>query len=306
MWQKYPTLKNYLHSNLYRVLSSASKASFIILTKDSKILLGKRSSDGSYTFPGGKFDAGENKTDAVLRELKEETGIELNKEDIQFIASNEMESEDESKTIYVFTAEISQDPEVTSKKEIKKWKWVKHKKLAEYLKDSHSHDQWILKLIEDKKVQAGQLPDHDKSGNELGISDDKGKPKFSPDFSQEEMATYVKDKSDHIPETGFAIGKPTDFEWSFIPEFELAQVTPIKTDWVGWYDGEWSEWVHDHGDERSGHFEKWADNPAKKPPILIEGTDGKLHIWDGHHRIGIAHKLKMENIPVLLGKPKKE
>ena len=306
-FERYPTVHQVLFSALSRVLAGASEetqnSAFVILQKKSKVLIGKRAG-GGWTFPGGRFDAGENASDAAKRELAEESGIQVSVEELYPIDSRNVGS----RKVHVFKAEPGdQEPEVTNKKEIKKWKWVKAKNLSDYIDEDDEKEQFILECIgESKQAEAaGQNPDHEKSGNELGITDDK-KPKFSPEFSQKEFAKYVKEKSDHIPETGFAVGDPKDFEWSFVPDFELAKVTPIKEDWIKWYDGEWTEWVHDHGtEERAGHFERWADAPEKKPPIVIVGTDGKLHIWDGHHRIGIAHKQNMPQIPVLYGVPKK-
>lgn len=305
-FERYPTVHQVLFSALSRVLSDASEdaqnSAFVILTKKSKVLIGKRAG-GGWTFPGGRLDSGEDAQAAAKRELAEETGMNIPAEKLKLVDSREVGN----RKIHVFCAEPGeQEPEVTSKKEIKKWKWVKQKNLSDYIDEDDAKEQFIVECIgQDKQAEAGQLPDHPSSNNELGISDEK-KPKFSPDFDQKQFAKYVKEKSDHIPETGFAVGSPKDFEWEFRAEFPLAELTPIKEDWVEWYQGEWTEWVHDHGtEERAGHFERWADAPEKKPPIIILGTDGKLHIWDGHHRIGIAHKLGMEKIPVLFGKPLK-
>lgn len=51
-----------------------------IVSKDEKILMIKRArveGDLEYTFPGGKVELGETKEQAVIREVKEETGINV-------------------------------------------------------------------------------------------------------------------------------------------------------------------------------------------------------------------------------------
>lgn len=63
-------------------------AVYIFIIKENKILLGRRFNtgwqDGSYGLPSGHLEDGESLTDAVLRETKEETGIEAKAEDVKF------------------------------------------------------------------------------------------------------------------------------------------------------------------------------------------------------------------------------
>ena len=58
----------------------------MILTQDDKILLQKRKGSklwpGYYALPAGHIDEGENQFDAMVREAKEELGIELDPKDI--------------------------------------------------------------------------------------------------------------------------------------------------------------------------------------------------------------------------------
>jgi ribosomal protein S27AE len=143
--------------------------------------------------------------------------------------------------------------------------------------------------------------------NQLGITDDGGKIKFDPHYGQKEFREYVEARADHMTDTGYVQGEPDDFNWHFEPEYATDKLTPIKKDadgWKAWYHGELHEWQYDHGDERKGHFEKWAQNPAHKPVIVIEGLDHDDHIIDGHHRVGMAHIKHMKTIPVLYGRRK--
>ena len=58
----------------------------IILIDNNKILLQKRNGTklwpGYYALPAGHIDEGENQYDALVREAKEELGIEINVDDI--------------------------------------------------------------------------------------------------------------------------------------------------------------------------------------------------------------------------------
>ncbi|MDP2741611.1 MAG: NUDIX domain-containing protein [bacterium] len=64
-------------------------ASYLVLIKDNKILLQKRFNtgyeDGKYSMVAGHVDRGENFTDTIIREAKEEAGIELAVSDLKVI-----------------------------------------------------------------------------------------------------------------------------------------------------------------------------------------------------------------------------
>ena len=132
------------------------------------------------------------------------------------------------------------------------------------------------------------------------------KVKFDPKADQKGFQEYVDNRADHIPTSGYAIGKVTDFIWTFETDYQTSKTNQIKRDWPAWYEGELDEWRYDRGNEKAGHFEAWAKDPNHKPIILVEGTDGKPHVWDGHHRVGMAHIKKMKQIPVLYGTRKKK
>ncbi len=64
-------------------------ASYLLLKKDGKILLSRRANtgykDGMYSLPAGHFDGSETAEEVVVREAKEEIGITVKTEDLEFI-----------------------------------------------------------------------------------------------------------------------------------------------------------------------------------------------------------------------------
>jgi 8-oxo-dGTP pyrophosphatase MutT (NUDIX family) len=64
-------------------------ASYLVLIKDGKILMQRRFNtgfmDGYYCLVAGHVDKGENFTGAIIRETKEETGINLEPEDLKMV-----------------------------------------------------------------------------------------------------------------------------------------------------------------------------------------------------------------------------
>jgi ADP-ribose pyrophosphatase YjhB (NUDIX family) len=52
-------------------------AAYAILTQDGKVLLVRLKSTGKYHLPGGGIEAGERIGEALMREVREETGMEI-------------------------------------------------------------------------------------------------------------------------------------------------------------------------------------------------------------------------------------
>lgn len=69
--------------------NKAVPASYAILEKNGQILLGRRINtgyyDGYYTVPSGHVEEGELPIGALIREVKEEIGVDIKTEDVQLI-----------------------------------------------------------------------------------------------------------------------------------------------------------------------------------------------------------------------------
>jgi 8-oxo-dGTP pyrophosphatase MutT (NUDIX family) len=69
--------------------NKAVPASYLILEKEGKFLVSRRCNtgyqDGNYQVPAGHVDEGELPSEALIREAKEEIGIELKPADIELV-----------------------------------------------------------------------------------------------------------------------------------------------------------------------------------------------------------------------------
>lgn len=101
----------------------------ILLNDANEMLVLKRTDEdeiepGKYSLPGGKIEEGEDSKTGALRELKEETGIELDEcKEVEAI-----QNEDETISYY-YTGRTSKDPVLS--KEHTAFKWIKPEEFGE-------------------------------------------------------------------------------------------------------------------------------------------------------------------------------
>lgn len=113
----------------------------IMILKNNKVLLGKRNVDpkkadselrgeGTWTIPGGKLDYKEKLEDCVYREVKEETGIEVNREKLRLIsATNDIKEDKHFVTVGFLCEDFKGDPKIMEPEEITEWRWFKLNRL---------------------------------------------------------------------------------------------------------------------------------------------------------------------------------
>ncbi len=84
-------------------------AVYAMFIKEGKILLLRRFNtgwqDGKYSFPAGHLEAGEKVTDAVIREVLEEVGVELQPERLRFAHAMLRRSSDKEYLDFFFAVE---------------------------------------------------------------------------------------------------------------------------------------------------------------------------------------------------------
>ncbi len=105
----------------------------VILEKDGKILLGKRHPDpdkadsafrsaGEWSLPGGKLEWGESLEDGAIREVKEETGIDIQNPEVISV-HNCMNEHAHFVTVGIKAKSFSGEAQVMEPDEITEWQW---------------------------------------------------------------------------------------------------------------------------------------------------------------------------------------
>lgn len=107
-----------------------------IQNKKGEYLVQKRTKEknGKYGITSGHVLAGENSVDAILREIKEETSIELTKNDIKLVKSKKEEQDQLFVDIYYAKKEIDIENLNIQKEEVEELKWISEKEIERLYK----------------------------------------------------------------------------------------------------------------------------------------------------------------------------
>ena len=107
----------------------------IMLLRSAMVLLGHRNDDaqkasselhgeGTWTMPGGKLHFGESFEEGCIREVKEETGIDIKPQDLKLISvANDVAIDAHFVTLGFLADKFLGEPRVMEPDEITEWKW---------------------------------------------------------------------------------------------------------------------------------------------------------------------------------------
>jgi 8-oxo-dGTP diphosphatase len=105
-----------------------------ILIKDKKLLVSRDADEDYFKSPGGKVDPGETPESAIIRELKEEVGLNISTKDLQLFGTFYVDAHDNSglkvRMDTFLVNKWSQEPKPASD-EIADITWITHEALTE-------------------------------------------------------------------------------------------------------------------------------------------------------------------------------
>ena len=131
----------------------------VVFDKKGRMLMQKRSKTKDL-YPGiwtvsvsGHVGVGEKEEKAILREAKEEIGLQLNQKDIKFLSKDLIKSVKETELMVHFYV-IYEGPFKFNKQEIEKLAWFSSKEILEKMKDKRIElTPFTQELFKDKKAK---------------------------------------------------------------------------------------------------------------------------------------------------------
>lgn len=126
----------------------------LIVNKAGEVLAIRRSQTderrpGEWDFPGGWLEEGEDVFEAVVREAKEEAGVDISRPTLVF-GHSEMTMRYGSGTWLLFVTHIDSDPEITLSSEHDLHKWIKPEDLLKEI--TYERQQIMLRYVLENKL----------------------------------------------------------------------------------------------------------------------------------------------------------
>jgi len=115
--------------NSFYKFGAVKRVAKVAIIRNGNLLMGRRRDSGKWTEPGGHLEAGESPLQGAIREVKEETGVELDSSDITSLRSEFIKKPDgERLHAFTFRADISRKTPTTMKEdpdgEVHRWYWI--------------------------------------------------------------------------------------------------------------------------------------------------------------------------------------
>lgn len=106
----------------------------VIVNNNGEILVGKRKNSHApyYSIPGGKLDLGESFEEGIIREVKEETNLDIREPEVIAVTNNLGTYKEDGVhfiSIILLVKSFSGEPRVMEPEKCDEWLWVNPKKI---------------------------------------------------------------------------------------------------------------------------------------------------------------------------------
>jgi len=134
----------------------------IAILNDHHMLMGKRRDNGKWTNPGGHLNPGEDPVKGAAREVKEETGLDLDPHLFKHLESRVVKKPDGTKIeVHGYRVDLNRKPSTSMgsdpDQEVTRWQWVRTDNDLEHLVDNlHvplADNVLLTHILEDKPMK---------------------------------------------------------------------------------------------------------------------------------------------------------
>ncbi|MFA6095997.1 MAG: NUDIX domain-containing protein [Candidatus Paceibacterota bacterium] len=106
----------------------------IIINKDGNVLFGKRKGSHApfFSIPGGRLEAGETFEDCAIREIKEETGMDISHPEVIAVTNNLKTYRNEGVhyiSVVLLAKDFSGEPRIMEPEKCEGWIWADPKNI---------------------------------------------------------------------------------------------------------------------------------------------------------------------------------
>lgn len=112
-------------------VGATPRIAVVAIVSDGKVLTGKRTDNGKWTFPGGHIDLNETPEEGAIREVMEESGIALTLSELTPLPAKRLISDRVQGKVFIIHPFVARLPQIIYPKttedpdgEIEKWDWV--------------------------------------------------------------------------------------------------------------------------------------------------------------------------------------
>jgi 8-oxo-dGTP pyrophosphatase MutT (NUDIX family) len=188
----------------------------IAIINDHHMLMGKRRDNQRFTNPGGHLNPGEDPLKGAVREVKEETGLDLDPHLFKHVETRIVKKKDGTKIeVHGFRVDLPQKPSTSMKQdpdgEVFRWHWIKLDTDLDHIKDNLHvplGDNVLLDNILKDKPMRRHARRFWESAKKVGLSDEV-KDKLLKEGPQQYMQRRDNEKkaAEHL-QGGKADGMP--------------------------------------------------------------------------------------------------
>jgi mutator protein MutT len=147
-----------MDQNLYRAKPKGETWGVgVLLLNNGKMLLGRRTDNNTWGSPGGGVEDDETPIDAIIREVKEETNLDINVFNLTFVYRNYSYNENAIWNSFVFVCDRFTGDMKPQAGEVEELKWVPIEDLWDYVLFTPTRESIMVTLQRNPELKYPQL-----------------------------------------------------------------------------------------------------------------------------------------------------